>query len=89
MGKVRRRNKLDIMISLLELLNEPKRLTRLQTDARLNYKNMKEYINLLLRLGFIEDKNSLYKTTDKGREFIRLLSIDERLDRDRYITRIK
>lgn len=78
MGK--RRDRLDIFIVILnEALNGAK-ITNLVYRLNLNSKRFKEYSSYLIEKRFLEvleasNGSKIYKTTDKGREFLRLLSI--------------
>lgn len=75
---VNRRDRLDILILILTEAMNGAKVTSLVYRLNLNSKRFKEHSGYLIEKGFLEvleDSNGLkiYKTTDRGREFLRLL----------------
>ena len=70
-----KRDRLDIMISILQIAREPARKTHILYRANINYYQLMRYLKMLEGLGMIERKrNSGYIITDKGRMFLSLFS---------------
>lgn len=73
---MKRRDRLNIMISILDSLVEKKKMTNLQFSTKLNYKSLKNHLDQLSRLGFVEENNGYYIITDKGRDFLKMFDIN-------------
>lgn len=71
-----KRNKLDIITSILKKAKQGETKTHLMYSCNLNYRQFKKYVILLLDIGFLEihsfkckNKQTL-KTTSKGLKFL-------------------
>lgn len=70
-----RRCQIEIMCDILQICSESMNKTRIVYSANLNFHRLKEYLSMLLRLGFVdENKNgsgsTIYTTTSDGRSFL-------------------
>jgi Predicted transcriptional regulator len=71
-----KRDKLDIMINMLEVTLEPCKKTHILYKANLNYYQLNKYLNELLDLGLVKEIQVPYKcyvTTSKGKEFLLIM----------------
>ncbi len=72
-----RRDKLDIILRILDVGSVPVKKTHILYKAGINFYQLTRYLNLLTNLGLIEQVNEpfvAYRTTEKGRVLIRLFS---------------
>lgn len=72
-----RRNKLDIILNILETTREPIKKTHILYHAKINFYQLSRYLDLLLRAEMIEEiENPFegYRTTEKGRIMLDLFS---------------
>jgi len=72
-----KRDKLDIMIQLLQISREPIRKTRLMQVAYLNFYQVSKYLDYLMSASLLEAITKPYpgyKITEKGRMFLALLT---------------
>ncbi|KUJ93483.1 MULTISPECIES: winged helix-turn-helix domain-containing protein [Archaeoglobus] len=74
-----RRSKIEIMAEILQTCSgNGVNITKIVYRVNLNSKVAQDYINCLLKEGFIEPvtdgKRTKYRTTEKGREFIQKFS---------------
>ena len=69
-----KRDRLDIMLSILEIARVPIKKTHILYRANVNYQQLVKYLTLLEELGMITNNNGIYLITDKGRMFLDLLS---------------
>jgi predicted transcriptional regulator len=72
-----KRDKLDIILIILEVANEPVRKTHILYSAGINYYQLSRYLDLLLKAKMIEQVDEPYpafRTTEKGRLLLRLFS---------------
>ncbi len=69
-----KRDRLDIMLGILEIAREPIKKTHILYKANVNYHQLIKYLTLLEALGMINSNNGEYLITDKGRMFLDLLS---------------
>ncbi len=72
----RRRSRMDVISSILEAATNGSKKTRIMYRATLNFKQMQRYLPLLIRRGLLENvqtdsQRSLYKTTQKGLDFLK------------------
>jgi predicted transcriptional regulator len=65
-----RRSRLDIIIDVLEAGKEGTNKTSIVYKANLNFKLVKEYLDLLQKHGLIENKLNKYMTTEDGKSFL-------------------
>jgi predicted transcriptional regulator len=72
-----RRDKLDIILRILEVGNSPVKKTHILYKAGINFYQLSRYLDLLLKTGMMEEVTSpfvAYRTTEKGRVLISLFS---------------
>jgi predicted transcriptional regulator len=73
-----KRDKLDIMIQLLQVAREPIKKTRIMQVAYLNFYQVSKYLEYLIGAGLLETVAKPYpgyKITEKGRMFLTLLTV--------------
>jgi len=72
---ITRRGHVDIIADILRVTKEGARKTRIIFRAGLNNEQCEKYLSLMMRKGLIEaekrGKHVLYRTSDKGSEFLR------------------
>ncbi len=70
-----KRDRLDIMVSILELATTPIKKTHILYRANINHGQLIKYLEMLKELGMIKNNNNnLYIITDKGRIFLDMMS---------------
>ncbi len=72
-----KRDKLDILLTILRLARTPIKKTHLLYRANINFHQLTRYLHLLRSLGMIEEINepySGYRATEKGRQALSLFS---------------
>ena len=74
MGK--NRDRLGIFAAILEAayfedLDSDSSKSRIMSLANLSFSLMEKYLDYVVRAGFVEVKNSRYKTTERGKEFLK------------------
>ena|SRR6185503_4229307 len=75
-----KRDKLDIMIQLLQIAREPIKKTRIMQVAYLNFYQVSKYLEYLIGAGLLETVSKPYpgfKITEKGRMFLTLMTVTE------------
>jgi predicted transcriptional regulator len=75
-----KRDKLDIMIQLLQIAREPIKKTRIMQVAYLNFYQVSKYLDYLIGAGLLESVSKPYpgyKISDKGRMFLTLMTVTE------------
>lgn len=75
--KSEKRDKLDLVLELLEATNEPIKKTHLIYRLRINYYQLTRYLDLLLKLEMVAEVSQPfdgYSITEKGRTLRRLFS---------------
>src|SRR5262245_27812602 len=75
-----RRDKLDIILRILEVGNSPVKKTHILYKAGINFYQLSRYLDLLLKTGMMEEVQApfvAYRTTEKGRVLMRLFSTAE------------
>ncbi len=65
-----RRNRMDIIIEVLEAAILGVNKTAVVYKTNLNFKLAEKYLGLLQKQGFVENTVNKYKTTDKGKIFL-------------------
>lgn len=68
--KTEKRDKLDLLLELLEATSEPTKKTHLIYRLRINYYQLTRYLDLLLKLDMVQEVSSPfegYAITEKGR----------------------
>ncbi|MCD6509010.1 MAG: hypothetical protein J7L11_01270 [Thermoprotei archaeon] len=66
-----RRSYLDIVHDILRVALGGARKTRIMYEANLSYRQLKEYLELLLSSRMLALRGDAYHTTEKGRKFIK------------------
>ncbi|MGH9993296.1 MAG: winged helix-turn-helix domain-containing protein [Nitrososphaera sp.] len=75
-----KRDKLDIMIQLLQIAREPIKKTRIMQVGYLNFYQVTKYLDYLMSAGLLESISKPYpgfRTTEKGRMFLALLTVTD------------
>lgn len=75
-----KRDKLDIMIQLLQTAREPIKKTRIMQVAYLNFYQVSKYLDYLIGAGLLQSISKPYpgyKITEKGRMFLTLLTVTD------------
>ncbi len=67
----KRRGKLEIIIDILSVATKDAKKTEIVYKANLNFKRVGKYLPYLEEKGLIENMGSEYKTTEKGKQFLR------------------
>ena len=67
----KRRGKLEIIIDILSVATKDAKKTEIVYKANLNFKRVGNYLPYLEEKGLIENMGSEYKTTEKGKQFLR------------------
>ncbi|MDF0593680.1 winged helix-turn-helix domain-containing protein [Methanotrichaceae archaeon M04Ac] len=79
-----RRDRMQIMVSILNTCTRGANKTRIVYQANLNFRTVNPYLDLLEKKGLLqvtEDRTTLYKTTPRGLELINnFSSINEMLN---------
>ena len=66
-----RRGKIEIVIDILSVALDGARKTEIVYKANLNFTRIDRYIPFLEDRGLMENSGPIYKTTEKGKEFLR------------------
>src|SRR5574338_1614336 len=77
-GRQKRRDKLDLIIGMLEATKEPVKKTRLLYQTAMNHEQVTRYLGLLLRHGMVEyvpEPVEAYVITDTGRTLLALFGV--------------
>jgi len=72
---IERRDKLDILLEILEITRQPVKKTHILYTARINFFQLTKYLDLLLAIGMVEVVTTPfegYVITDKGRILTKL-----------------
>ena len=70
-----RRDKLEIILRILAIGNTPVKKTHILYKAGINFYQLSRYLDLLLKVGMIEQVNEpfvAFRTTEKGRVLLNL-----------------
>ncbi len=73
-----KRDKLEIMIKMLEIMTVPCKKTHILYKANLNYYQLKRYLNELIDRGLVKEYEEPYRyyvMTEKGKEFLTIMNI--------------
>jgi len=76
MGVSTRRDQLTIMTDLLEIVQQPQRLTHILYKSNMSYGQLSRYLDDMIEMGFLETRSKPFKSyiiTDKGKQFILML----------------
>ena len=74
-----KRDKLDILLGILEIANVPVKKTHILYKANINFYQLTRYLDLLLGLEMLEKINQPYngyRITEKGRQMLHLFNHD-------------
>jgi predicted transcriptional regulator len=66
-----RRGKIELVIDILSVALDGARKTEIVYKANLNFTRIDRYIPFLEDRGLMENSGPIYKTTEKGKEFLR------------------
>ena len=80
-GITTRRDQLTIMSDLLEIVNQPQRLTHILYKSNMSYGQLSKYLDELTELGFLEIRTEPFRAfviTEKGKQFNDMLSTKKR-----------
>ena len=75
-----KRDKLDIMIQLLQIAREPIKKTRIMQVAYLNFYQVSKYLDYLIGAGLLQTISKPfpgYRISEKGRMFLTLLTVTD------------
>ncbi len=76
----KRRGRAEIIVDILSAAIEETKKTQIVYKANLNFRRARKYLPYLEEKGLIETIGSEYKTTEKGKQFLRdYQKIDEQL----------
>ena len=76
LGVTCRRDKITIMGDLLNIIQEPRRLTHILYKSNMSYVQLVKYLNNLIDMGLAEKKHipfRAYTITDNGKIFMNLV----------------
>lgn len=77
MGVTTRRDQLTIMSDLLDIVQQPQRLTHILYKSNMSYGQLSRYLEEMSGMGFLETKTKpfrAYVITSKGKQFSEMLS---------------
>lgn len=66
----KKRNRLEIIDTILTLSNDEIRKTHIMYKANLSYMELEKYIETLINKKLLTEKDGFYKTTKLGSEFM-------------------
>jgi len=83
----KRRDRHDIVAEILKTARGGKIKTHIMYKAKLSYSQINDYLNVLIRKGFLENMTikrkrqiiTVYRTTEKGMEFLDHLELMNKL----------
>ena len=75
----KRRDSYDIVMEILETAKNGIKKTPLMYKASLSFTQLEKYLNALKKAGFITEKSSIWKTTEKGLDVIEFCELCCRL----------
>jgi predicted transcriptional regulator len=61
---------MDIIAAILSVAREEAKKTQIVYEANLNFKRVDAYLPYLVDKGLIVNTGGVYKTTEKGKEFL-------------------
>lgn len=70
-----RRDKIDIILKILEITTQPTKKTHILYTAKINFYQLSGYLDLLLKIGMVEEISyplEGYRITEKGRVLLKL-----------------
>ena len=76
-GNTVKRDKLHILLGILEIANVPIKKTHILYKANINYYQLTRYLNLLMELKMLEqisEPYNGYRITEKGRQMLNLFN---------------
>ena len=77
LGVTGRRDKITIMANLLDIIQEPRRVTHILYKSNMSYVELLKYLENLKELGLAEERSSPFRSfmiTDNGKIFKNLIS---------------
>ena len=82
---------MDIAAAILDTANGGAIKTKIMYSAFLSFPQLKEYLGLLTDGGLLdyEDEERVYKTTDKGRRFLKMYrEVDSMIPKENMLTKV-
>lgn len=76
------RDRLDIVVAVLEAANSGANKTRIMDRARLSFVLLEKYLGIVVAADFVQVEDSKYKLTERGREFLKAYNLFEK----RYVS---
>jgi len=77
LGVSGRRDKITIMSDLLNIIQEPRRVTHILYKSNMSYVQLLKYLENLMQMGFAEERTKPYRSyqiTEDGKLFMNLIS---------------
>lgn len=84
------RSRMDIAAAILDISQDGAIKTKIMYSAFLSFPQLKEYLGLLTDGGLLkyEDEERIYKTTDKGRRFLKMYKeVDAMVPKENMLTK--
>ena len=72
-----RRDKIEIMSDLLNIIQEPRRVTHILYKSNMSYVQLLKYLENLIDMGFAEERTKPFRSfqiTDNGKLFMELVT---------------
>ncbi len=69
MCNMKRRNKFDIVIAILDVVSSGANKTKIVYNANLNFNLATTYMELLLERGLVRTNGGIYEITEEGKTF--------------------
>jgi predicted transcriptional regulator len=69
----KKRELFEILLSMMEAMENGARKTRIMYHAILSHDLLVKYLNFLMNLGLVEERDGVYYLTEKGKKVLRLL----------------
>ena len=77
LGVTGRRDKITIMGDLLNIIQEPRRVTHILYRSNMSYVQLLKYLDNLKQLGLVEERKNPFRSfmiTENGKTFMNLIS---------------
>jgi len=74
-----RRDKIRIMTDLLDIMQEPQRLTRILYKSNMSYVQLVKYLDDLMQMGLaekVEKPHRSFRITENGKLFMNLVKVN-------------
>jgi len=83
LGVTSRRDKITIMTDLLDIMQEPRRLTHILYKSNMSYVQLLKYLDKLKELGLAEERSQPFRSfmiTENGKTFKNLITRNGKSD---------